>query len=268
MSWLPSSMLNICPNSSFYLTQASTIPIKVYGERNSGTNYLQQLLSANFDIELVNYLPPRWMHPFLKFEIQTDFLLHWDRSRSLGWKHGKPHTAAIANKIPTGLKVISITKNPYAFLVSLHRRPYHFQGTAATEFSDFIRQPWKTILRDHCQGVTYDNPMQLWNVKNRAYWELHHHWNGSVACITYENLLAQPEQTLASLSQSISLDNKRVENFIPIVTSTKETDKSYTDYLDYYGNQRWKETIPPEDIPYINSQLDPEVLSVFQYAFL
>jgi hypothetical protein len=104
--------------------------IQVYGERCSGTTYLESLISKN-----IRSAPIRW-----------DF----------GWKHfyvqGSVERAA-------DCLFIVIHRNPFRWLSSLHRTPWHaapeLRGIA---FSEFIRRDWWCIW-DEDSGKSRDDPL-------------------------------------------------------------------------------------------------------------
>jgi hypothetical protein len=69
----------------------------IYGERNSGTNYLVHLIDKNFDINIT-----------------------WD----YGWKHFFGHND-LSNTDDT--LFIAIVRNPYDWLNSMYKTPYHIE---------------------------------------------------------------------------------------------------------------------------------------------
>jgi hypothetical protein len=151
---------------------------KIYGERNTGTRFLSQLIKANFDVELT------------------------DR---LGWKHGR------INLVPEHDQVfcLTISKRPENWLVSMYRRPYemsrkstikvdfniqHRESPVQATFSEFIRAPWIAIPRDQVFYHTYPSLLELYHEKLRSYTHplKRHH-------IRYEELVANIASVLAGL---------------------------------------------------------------------
>ena len=82
--------------------------IQIFGERNSGTNYLKQLLEINLDP---------------KIEIGSKF----------GWKHGFTHKRAIKNKDTEHTLFLVLTKDPYSWLISMNQRPH--QAVQSIDYS-------------------------------------------------------------------------------------------------------------------------------------
>ena len=84
--------------------------IKIYGERNSGNNYLIKLLDSN----IINLNPSAWkMHTEARF----------------GWTHGLPIPTDEANILK--INFIILVKNPYSWLLSLYRNPHKNKLCAA-----------------------------------------------------------------------------------------------------------------------------------------
>jgi hypothetical protein len=156
-----------------------------------------------------------------------------------------------------------LTKNPYSWLLSLYKRPYHYQGELSS-FSAFIRAPWKVTKRDSFPR-DFANPIEMWNTKNRRYLELLK-FTECYNC-TYEGLLASPESIINILCARSNARN--IGNFSNIHVSTKEKlRKNFDDYKDYYLNEKWREKLLKEDVQYINENLDHAVMSTFSYEIL
>ncbi len=49
------------------------------------------------------------------------------------------------------------------------------------------------------------------------------------------------------------------------IKSLKKDDKIFADYQDYYLNEKWRAKITNEEIKFINSKLDQEVVNYFGY---
>ena len=83
--------------------------VKVFGERNSGTIYLEKLLVKNFKVDIADYF-------------------------TLGWKHRlAPHKEEL-DKIEDDIIYLILVKNPYAWLRSMHRKPYHQEQLKQTQY--------------------------------------------------------------------------------------------------------------------------------------
>lgn len=102
--------------------------IKIYGERNSGTNYVNQLLKANLK--------------------QVTFLDHKHERRGYwsDWKHGLPN---IKNKNVNKTLFICIIRDLEPWLISFFRRPYHLKRKE--KFQDFLLE--KQNIRTTYQNI-------------------------------------------------------------------------------------------------------------------
>ena len=62
--------------------------IKIYGERNTGTSYLEQLIVRNLNVDSLRGGIPRSIRRlFPNSEYARDWYFRATRSRNLGWKH-------------------------------------------------------------------------------------------------------------------------------------------------------------------------------------
>lgn len=176
--------------------------IYVFGERNSGTNYVHHLIMRNC------VLP------------QTHARLYNPQNEAaFGWKHGFPNMFAA----PDDVLAIAVYREPIAWLQSLCRAPwhtaYHLRGLP---FSDFIRQEWQGVIddehfgfdensrvwgkelmsdRDPMTGLRFANAMRLRNAKNRGFATLDNRF-GNVLRLRYEEVAAQPEVFLNALCKN------------------------------------------------------------------
>ncbi len=88
---------------------------QVYGERRSGTNFIEKLIKKNNTLK-----------PVSRF----------------GWKHGIP-TYPI---LPSCCLFIVVVRNPKDWLQSFYRAPFEVDpGISKLSFSDFIRAEWESI---------------------------------------------------------------------------------------------------------------------------
>ena len=139
-----------------------------------------------------------------------------------------------------GLKdilILTLTKNPYSWLLSLYRKPYHQTTRNTQSFETFLLAPWETIARENCGIQKINNPIELWNIKNRAYLDLGNEF--SIMNITAESLLENPEAILLEIAKILSLELKDGE-FVNYQKPAKvDAFKTNDYYKDYYLNE-WK----------------------------
>lgn len=241
--------------------------LKVYGERNTGTNYLRDLIGLNLSVQLLrDTMPYSWAALQLLLpgkEGLPDFYFQRYGQENLGWKHCLPPQGetlqGYAGCTPeTGF--ITLTKNPYSWLLSLHRRPYHYQGKTGS-FDDFIRAPWKTVGREWAPQA-FPNPIALWNAKNRAYIAL----RDTLPCLnlSYEALLDNPAMLLEEIGTHFELPRKS-DQFRNKESSTKLDRNKHDDYRAYYLEEQWRSKLSTEQLAWINAEVDQGLMAAFGY---
>lgn len=246
--------------------------IKLYGERNTGTNYVSALIALNVAARQVPGVIPdgvRRVHQTLPGrEWVRDLYFACTGWHNLGWKHGlarTPKQLARASRRRRGaLAFVTITKNPYAWLISLHRRPYHPTHLGDLDFEAFLTTPWRTVGRDNMHRVTLGSPVELWNAKNRSYLALA---PASTLNTTYETTIHDPQAFIANVVEKFG--TRRVTtSFRNHEVSTKDHTKDFGFYRDYYLNERWKDQLTDAAIAAINRRLDHDLVSRFGYRIL
>ncbi len=244
--------------------------IKIFGERNTNTNYMSKLIALNLKIREISGVVPRTILAAQKIlpgrERLRDIYFHYTYKHNLGWKHAcvKPEQikgSTVDRK--NDICFLTITKNPYSWLLSLHRNPYHQYYGEKPGFEDFLRTPWKTVKRDNTSSLL-QNPIELWNIKNNSYLLL-----SSWEClnITTENIFANPGTVIDQISCKFQIE-KKTYKFINYEHSTKEKSKNNTFYSDYYLNERWRDKLSTEAISIINEKIDPKLMAFFRYEIL
>lgn len=242
--------------------------VKIYGERNSGTNFLEQLLLDNLSNEVINFARhnSQLIIRLLKVQRFLRWYFWWNNPRILGWKHGVPKISSI-NRRADQVVIMTIAKNPYAFLLSLYKRPYNQKLHKADSFGGFIRQEWPLSALDGCKQRLLANAVQLWNVKNSAYLQLGSQTAAPVCHLRYEELLKDPEGVLARAQHQLGLSANK-EGFTQVVQSTKGDERSYDEYRAYYLQEQWRAQLQQDDIEWINSQLDHSLVTRLGYTLL
>lgn len=257
--------------------------LKIYGERNTGTNYLEQLVRDHLDcrvhpgnlprrMEQVTTVLSRWTghHPLLQrpIEANRNFWFRRLHHHTLGWKHAEvPVLPPGVDTYPVGTRFVALVKNPYPWLLSLWRRPYqgrHHSFWAPVTFDEFLRSPWPAIGRENSEGL-FPNPMAIWVTKVASYQRLHDH--GPTAEVRYEDLLADPEAELRRIGRDLSLAPTfdRLRN---VDRSTKKDGKSFDDYRHYYLGERWRAELTADQITFINEHLDADLVTRWGYELL
>ena len=242
--------------------------LKIYGERNTGTNYLRQLIERNIDIRQLRGTVPRpvkWAAGSTRCgERLKDAYFRFTFGRNLGWKHALvPHPDRLRryDLCQNGIHFATLTKNPYSWLLSLFRRPYHLHRDSDYTFTSFIRNPWPTVARE-CTDGEFGSPVELWNEKNRSYLELQREF--PTVNLRYEDLLGNPERLIEWLRDELGLRTISDE-FTNVDRSTKGDGKSFEQYQSYYLEEQWRDELSMRAIELINERLDESLLDAYGY---
>jgi len=241
--------------------------IKIYGERNSGTNYLEKLIESNLKVALIKFRINWWSLFLLKtipYDFVQDLIYRLQRKKTLGWKHGCPSIREIESYNSNTLVIITITKNPYSFLSSLYKKPYHIKGKKPESLARFITQKWTTRKRDLCNKKHLESPIFLWNIKNKAYLNLKNKVSKKVINITYEELLENPELCIQNIASKGNIEFV-ADKFQNHLTSTKDSKLTFDNYKEYYLKEKWENDFSKNDFAYINTKVDQELMACFNY---
>ena len=222
------------------------------------------MIHQNFPVRILMDGPPYWwekrfglgnisMHSYL-------LLTSW---RNLGWKHAAPELSARRTR---DIYFILVSKNPYSWLLSLHKRPYHNWNASALPFSDFLRTPWPLMSCDNLNKKTI-MPVELWNEKNKAYLDLSRSVSHSMLC-GYEEILEDPAAFIREVSVFINLPIANEIKLQNKASKSLDETKSYSHYKDYYLNELWREKLSSDDIIFINKYVDPELMKTFGYSLI
>ncbi|GMR15398.1 MAG: hypothetical protein BMS9Abin30_1026 [Gammaproteobacteria bacterium] len=245
--------------------------IKIYGERNTNTNYLEKLIHLNLDAKQLPGVAPRYVKTIQKIlpgkEWLRDLFFSVTRHRNLGWKHTCVMSASELRHYGVHKRdicFVSITKNPYSWLLSLYRKPYsHQYSGGGPDFETFLQTPWKTVARDNCENLLA-SPIALWNMKNAAYLRLGI-FDG--LNIMTESTFQNPESVIEKISHHFSID-RLSDNFLNYEKSTKDESKNFAYYRDYYVNERWREDLSARATSIIGKAVDRNLMRHFGYKVL
>lgn len=256
--------------------------IKIYGERNTGTKILTHFIRRNLDVyQLPGVVQLKTIKGFTNLEIQAvgqqwnlpqgerfrDLYFKQTFHKNLGWKHSLVKPATHLKKISLcskNLSFVTITKNPYSWLMSFYRRPYHQFWRKTPDFDTFLTSPWRTVGRENAPPE-FPNPVELWNQKNASYFQLREQF--PTLNLRYEDLLSNPGEVIESII-NISSYSLKGDFVINIGSLTKTGQKGFADYQDYYLRERWKESLSPSSIKLINERLDDELMARYKYETL
>lgn len=247
--------------------------IKLYGERNTNTNYLSKLIDLNLQVsQLPGVVPPKLVKLEARLGVKErirDWYFAATFGRNLGWKHMRAKTAEELRHYRVvrngAVSFVTITKNPYSWLLSLHRRPYSDQVPEGISFEDFLQMRWLTVGRGNLGRRVLGSPVELWNLKNASYLELSRDF--PTVHLSTESILAKPAEVIDRIASTLEIPRKG-ETFVDHQRSTKDWSKDANYYRDYYLNERWREKLSPAAIELINARLDTSLLERLGYNLL
>lgn len=164
--------------------------IQVFGERNSGTKFLSQLVSeAARDPETVLGTYASLKDPVNKAQL-------------IGYKHYYPQLAKIA-RLQSRTLFLVIYKNPYTWIRSMLDKPYHFKSCLADKTIADLPETYLhgvDIFGRDIPDVHPHTGERLTLFELRAHkiqqWEALSYAVHNIAFVNYEHLLVAPTETL------------------------------------------------------------------------
>ncbi len=249
--------------------------VKVYGERGTGTKFLRQTLLRNGVADLwPGTIAELGLQGTVTFpgehdmaaadraairEAMIDDVFARSYHLTLGWKHAAPDPERLAEAGRDTVFVV-IVKNPYAWVQSMYRKPYHnlLDGNMAS-LATFIGFPWVCTARDnlrrHCADV-----IDLWNAKYGAYLDL---------CERREGLLVRYESLVGDAD---TLDRLRHHLGAPgpwsLPTTVAGTEGDLASHRDHAGREGWRDGLDGPLIDALNRRLDHDLVRRLGYAIL
>lgn len=240
-----------------------TQKLKLYGERHTNTNYLSKLIELNLDVQLVEGVVPTYIRTLERWtgsEGLRDRHFRRTFADTLGWKH----SAVSAGLSAADVVFVTLTKNPYSWLLSMFRRPYHQHYAKTPSLEEFLQLPWQTVGRENVTGEVA-NPAQLWNLKNRSYFNLPAQRS---LHLRTEDTFIDAAGVISRIAEAFALPRSSTQ-FVDFQRSTKkQADKDGDYYRDYYLNERWRSQLTQPALDIINAELDVELLQHFDYPLI
>lgn len=207
--------------------------IQIFGERSSGTTYLERLIEENYPDESL--------------------------TSEYGFKHCF-QKEGLEKPIDDKCNFVVIYRNPYDWLRSLHKFPHHAPEMLYVSFSSFLRNSWRTykgkewlskipdertsIMKPENLREEYRNVLEL-RVRKIELFESFRNKTDRIVYLRYEDLRDNPEESMNHLAEVFGLGAcKNLKN----ISLYKRTKKKYrrTRYL----------RIRKKDLDYINTHLD------------
>jgi hypothetical protein len=265
--------------------------VKVFGERNTGTNVLSQLVEANSSSKCLPGTEPEidrkgWQRAQAPWIIGKR-MREWCFDRVFAgqnalhsWKHCATNFEDIA--IFDRTLVLITVRHPASWLISLFRNPYQCLGTIPESLAEFVEFRWKTTGRERLGRRTF-TPLQLYQAKIDSYlsftdqlsrFDIAHHF------VRFEDIVADQKSTFDAISNDLLMPH---QDFEPVQSSTKDkglfrkaaerralasdgpASKDLDYYRAYYGEERWRERLAGLEAA-INGRVDWDRLDRFGYA--
>ena len=244
-----------------------TQEIEVVGERHSGTNYLISLIGLNLNCNVLCGTAPKWIRktPVFK-EPLTDlyFKLLWN-SRGTGWKHRLIDPASSIKIEQNDIRgTVFLVRDPLAWLVSMHRKPYHQKTNKSMELIDFAYSQWHPRPRDRVYSKSM-TVLQLYQMKVRSYIEASNTLKNTII-LRYEDVVLDSKVELKKIASRFSLGQGE-EWFTNINKSTKGDQRSSTEFRSYIEGRKWVSHYKEEHVETILRSIDSELLGELEYPY-
>lgn len=249
--------------------------VKIFGERNTSTNALKNLIELNFSckvlpggIDQINSKSSRFLQGFVKFlpsRKMEEALKDWymmNQSFDNTWKHRATYFRNL--EVKPGRLVYFTVRHPASWVISLYSNPYQILGSKSTSIGDFLNMKIKPVKREVLPAGSF-TPLELYEEKLRSYllfFELLDSKNINYRVIKFEDLILQQERVLKTISGDLSFPNgdQRL-----VTQSTKDESKSLGDYVEYYSEERWREKLPENF--FVQHSFDEKLLASFKYEW-
>jgi hypothetical protein len=155
--------------------------VTIYGERCSGTNYLEELLTTNFNVEIV-------------------------------WKYGWKHFFGFSDLSETDdVLFIGIVRNITDWVNSLYRDRYHLPNKLVATIPNFLNNSFYSIYDDKTENMhdrnietnnRYKNIFELRHVKNKFLVDTMPTLVKNYLLITYDDLVSNFVEVMNKIKNS------------------------------------------------------------------
>jgi hypothetical protein len=261
--------------------------IKIFGERNTGTNAVRQMLIANSKSVIhpgtkeemselassslrsiqariankkVEFID-RMGHPPLKREQIIDKLF-LGSGLTERWKHSATNVTTRELEEINDTKFILTVRHPLSWLVGLYKKPYHILVEKPDSIIGFSDLDWRTVGRENLLRASY-KPLDLLEEKYKSYLSFMDKLKQKgleYKVIKFEDFVVDQKGTFESL---LGFMDRPSPKFSELIKSTKETHKDSKYYAFYYSNELWREEFP--EINRINNTISKDLMSAFGY---
>lgn len=207
-----------------------TFPIEnytIFGERHSGTNWLERLINIRLNLPIVNHFGDNTSKHFIRY---------------LNWK-------ILSDSHKT--LFICITRNIYDWIHGFYKLPHHVSPYVHDTMEHFLTQEWRNEERDYdyISLKPYKNIFEMRRSKLNFYYNYLPILVDNLIIIRYEDLLVDPENIIQFISNNFNCakTNEYSKLILPkqkrsykVKNTTKEIINSSTDWemeniFNYYA---------------------------------
>jgi len=243
---------------------------------------VEQLIDKNLAVRFVPGTTPDWPSILGNYFLYASRLVGWERAwhvdfaniyfylnenENLGWKHRLVDVERINKQRGSQVLFVTVTKNPYAWLLSTYRRPYGVGDPSNRDtLDDFVRQRCEDVrYKEGGRLGSFESPVDMWNRKSRAYLNLADSFD--VFNVKYEDILLETEAVIERMSEAHGL-RRTSGSFSNVRASVKDDGKDLAFYREHYGERKWRRDFTPEAVNFVNEKVDQEVMHAFDYEVI
>jgi len=259
-------------------TMRSNKTIKIFGERNTGTNFLEKLCEKNLAASVIkNNIPHPWSYVAVLLTHSKSKIANYPVSdlfrdayfkkkfeKEYGWKHRSlliDTEKRLLEKNPNLVYLICL-RHPYPWLLSMYRKPYNLGiDTKKITLSEFIQARCNVARREFCNEKSFNNPLQLWSHKIRSYAECINLEN--VHVVRHEDLVENPRNVVQLFSTKFVIEQN--QNFNNLTTSVKKDSRSQDEIRKSIKEFDPNKHFSKDDLAFIDSQVDEFCLKFSGY---
>ena len=253
--------------------------IKLFGERNTGTRAVAEMLRQLHGVTL---RPPgscrrSELDPTLAAAIRSKMQGRWAREYRhalrdetdsnvpplMMWKHACP--VYDDEYVRMKAHVIMMVRDPYSWSMAMWRHPYHAKGPQHSTPEQFLTYPWMTERRDGASRI-YASPVQLWSAKLAAYEKFVSQAEVNEVPVQYlhfRDFVPNPASALAEILKNFGIV---ANGLCALPNSFNEPDKSLAYVQSVYAGESRALNISDECIGAINHFVDWRLAARFGYS--
>ena len=237
--------------------------VKIFGERNTGTNALALFIDRNSSTELLpgtaREILPSYRGPLEESGLRVNEAIidsiFEGEPLSKSWKHACTSFSIADLQDFQNCTTIILFRNPYSWCHRLWERPYNTLVAMPPVFAQFIGMNWPTVRRER-MGEKALSPPELINEKMRQYLSFIASAAAEgiqVTVVPFELLVCDPLAVWRHIGPCLSEPS---QNPTIVVESTKDRSKDLAYYQDYYGSELWKKRINDADMKLMQDLVD------------